>query len=124
MATTEPTGVRTVELPVDELPSAPVPPLPPVPAAPVRRVHNPFLQVDPDQRAQRLARALISDLVVYHPQKRQEGIQFGTLPQLFREDIAKSYAEYVEQVGQELADRTPYFQGALNDLLAGGTPVF
>lgn len=89
-----------------------------------RRPINPFLKADPGQRARRLARALVSDLVAYHPQKRDEGIQNGTLRQLFREEIKKSYEEYVEQVGRELAEASPHFQEALNDILGGGRKLF
>jgi predicted Zn finger-like uncharacterized protein len=89
-----------------------------------RRPVNPFLNADPSQRARRLARALVSDLVAYHPRKREEGLAQGTLRQLFREDIKRSYEEYLEQVGREVAEGTPYFQEALNDLLAGGQRLF
>jgi hypothetical protein len=89
-----------------------------------RRAANPFLNADPGQRARRLARALVSDLVAYHPRKREEGLAQGTLRQLFREDIKKSYEEYVEQVGREIAESTPHFQEALNDILAGGQRLF
>lgn len=89
-----------------------------------RRAINPFLNADPGQRARRLARALVSDLVAYHPRKRDEGLAQGTLRQLFREEIKKSYEEYVEQVGKELAESTPHFQDALNDILAGGQRLF
>lgn len=85
---------------------------------------NPFLRADPAQRARRLARALVSDLVAYHPQKREEGLRDGTLRQLFREEIKKSYEEYVEQVGKEVAESAPHFQDALNDILAGGRRLF
>ena len=44
---------------------------------------------DPKQKARRLARALISDMLVYHPEKRQQGIRNGTLPQLFKDEIEK-----------------------------------
>jgi hypothetical protein len=89
-----------------------------------RRAINPFLNADPGQRARRLARALVSDLVAYHPRKREEGLAQGTLRQLFREEIKKSYEEYVEQVGKELAEASPHFQEALNDILAGGQRLF
>ncbi len=89
-----------------------------------RRSINPFLNADPGQKARRLARALVSDLVAYHPAKRDEGLAQGTLRQLFRDDIKKSYEEYVEQVGRELAESTPHFQDALNDVLAGGQRLF
>lgn len=89
-----------------------------------KRPINPFLRADPAQRARRLARALVSDLVAYHPQKRDEGLRDGTLRQLFREEIKKSYEEYVEQVGRDVAEHSPYFQEALNEILAGGRRLF
>ena len=79
---------------------------------------------DPKQKARRLARALISDMLVYHPEKRQQGIRNGTLPQLFKDEIQKSWLEYVEQVGKDMADTTPFWTEALNDILAGGSKVF
>jgi len=85
---------------------------------------NPFLANDPHAKAKRLARALVSDLVTYFPQKRQDGLRDGTLKQLFKDEIQKSYEEYVLQVGREFAESTPHFQEALNDLLAGGQKVF
>jgi hypothetical protein len=85
---------------------------------------NPFLANDPNQKAKRLARALVSDMVAYHPQKRDEGVRAGTLKQLFREEIKKSYEEYVDQIGKEFAESTTHFQDALNDVLAGGKKVF
>ncbi|MEP7382456.1 MAG: zinc-ribbon domain-containing protein [Gemmatimonadota bacterium] len=93
-------------------------------AAPTRRPINPFLSNDPNQKARRLARALVSDMVAYHPQKREEGARTGTLKPLFREEIKKSYEEYVEQVGREFAESTTHFQEALNDILAGGKRIF
>jgi len=48
----------------------------------------------------------------------------GTLKQLFREEIKKSFEEYIAQVGQQLAEGTTYFQEALNEVLAGGKKIF
>ena len=90
-------------------PPAPVPP--PAPAPPPARPAtggrpvNPFLSQDPALKARRLARALISDMVVYHPAKRQEGLRDGNLKQLFDEEIRKSWEEYAEQVGNHSSDR-------------------
>ena len=103
-------------------PSAPATPAPPLAAGP--RFSNPFLQQDPTTRARRLARALISDLVVYHPEKRSRGLAEGTLKELFAEEIRKSWEEYVEQVGEDLARTTPYFTEALNEILAEGRSLF
>lgn len=111
-------------------------PSPPPPAAPVRppvaagaagaprRAVNPFLSQDPQVKARRLARALVSDIVVYHPEKRRDGLRDGTLKLLFEEEIQKSWEEYAEQVGAELARSTPYFHEALNEILADGQPIF
>jgi predicted Zn finger-like uncharacterized protein len=118
-------------------PAAPKPATPPAtpPSAAVPRAAapapstgsrpaNPFLSQDPALKARRLARALISDMVVYHPGKRQEGLRDGNLKALFDEEIKKSWEEYAEQVGREVADSTPYFREALNEILAGGRQIF
>ena len=75
-------------------------------------------------KARRLARALISDMISYHPAKRAQGLKDGTLKQHFEEEIKKSYEEYVEQIGREFAESTTHFQDALNDVLAGGKKLF
>ncbi len=79
---------------------------------------------DPKQKARRLARALISDMLVYHPERRQQGIRDGTLPTLFKDEIEKSWLEYVEQVGSDMANSTPFWTEALNEILAGGKKLF
>jgi hypothetical protein len=93
-------------------------------SAPARTPINPFLANDPNAKARRLSRALISDLVTYFPQRRDEGLREGTLKELFRDEIKKSYEEYVDQVGREFADSTSHFQEALNDILAAGRRLF
>ena len=85
---------------------------------------NPFLSRDPGMRAKRLARALISDMVTYYPAKHEEGLKEGTLKKLFKDEIKKSYEEYVAQVGTEFAESTTFFQDSLNELLANGKKVF
>ncbi|MDH3289893.1 MAG: zinc-ribbon domain-containing protein [Gemmatimonadota bacterium] len=110
-----------------EFPTAkPVAPAPPAkPASPAKRAPiNPFLTRDPRQKARRLARALVSDMIVYQPEKRQQALAAGNLKEAFDEEIKKSWDEYVEQVGEELANSTPYFTEALNDILAGGQELF
>jgi predicted Zn finger-like uncharacterized protein len=83
-----------------------------------------FGEQDPRARAQRLARALVSDMVAYHPERQTRGLDDGTLRQEFRDEIRKSWEEYVEQVGQEMAHGAPYFRDALNQILARGKQVF
>jgi hypothetical protein len=104
-------------------PPTAAPAAPSAPSAPARSI-NPFLSNDPNVKAKRLARALVSDIVAYFPQKREEGLRNGTLKQLFREEIKKSYEEYVDQMGKEFAETTTHFQDALNEVLAGGKKLF
>jgi hypothetical protein len=130
-------GVATAPRPVSPPPTPPdaqqargpqpagatVAPTPPA-AQPGRRPINPFLAKDPDLRARRLARALVSDIITYHPAKHAEGLRDGTVRDLFRDEIRKSYEEYSAQVGQQIADSTPYFQDALNEVLGAGKKIF
>lgn len=117
------------------MPTVGPPPVPRTPAAaPARpgvpvggtpsRVVNPFLVQDPQVKARRLARALISDMISYHPAKRAQGLKDGTLKEIFAEEIKKSYEEYTMQVGEEMAKSTNHFQEALNEILAGGQKIF
>ena len=92
--------------------------------AAARKPVNPFLSQDPGQKARRLARALISDMVVYHPAKRREGLRDGTLKALFEDEIKKSWEEYTDQVGKDVAESTTHFKDALNEILADGRQIF
>jgi hypothetical protein len=82
------------------------------------------MKQDPNTRAQRLARALVSDIVAYNKGKLDQALAAGTMKTEFREEIRKSWEEYVAQVGLDLAKTTPYFREALNQILAKGQPIF
>ena len=69
----------------------PAAPAPPGGAPPARAPINPFLANDPNAKAKRLARALVSDIVAYHPQKRDEGVRNNTLAQLFKDGTEIPY---------------------------------
>jgi hypothetical protein len=99
-------------------------PAPTAQAGATARPINPFLSQDPRQKARRLARALVSDMIAYQPDKRQQALRSGDLKEAFAEEIKKSWQEYVEQVGPELANSTTYFTEALNQILAGGQEMF
>lgn len=79
---------------------------------------------DPGARAERLARALVSDIVAYNPERRDRSLADGSLRAEFREEILKSWEEYVAQVGDSVARSTPYFRDALNRILAQGQQLF
>ena len=99
-------------------------PAPPAPAAPAGVRPAVFGSRDPDARAQRIARALVSDIVAYHKKKVEASLAAGTMRTDFREEIMKSWEEYVAQVGVDLAKASPHFRNALNDILARGQQVF
>ncbi len=125
---TPPAAPPATPSPAAQAPAAPsAAPSPPAAAPPAdvpRPSVNPFLSRDPKQKARRLARALISDMIVYQPDKRQKALQDGNLKEVFGEEIKKSWGEYVQQVGEDIANSTPFFAEALNEILAGGQAVF
>lgn len=104
---------------------APAPVVAAAAAAPAARpVRSFFGAQDPNARAQRIARALVSDIVAYHRDRRDRALATGALRNEFRDEVLKSWEEYVAQVGDELAKGTPHFRRALNEILADGNRVF
>jgi hypothetical protein len=83
-----------------------------------------FGRRDPHDKARRLARVLVSDMITYNPDRHDQARHNGSVRQDFEDEIQKSWAEYVEQVGPDLAESTDYWRDALNEILAGGEPLF
>jgi predicted Zn finger-like uncharacterized protein len=106
--------------------ATPAPAPRPAPAAPAASTpaRSPFGVADPNAKARRLARALVSDIVTYHPERRDKALADGTLKREFMEEIKKSWEEYVGQVGAETARGTTHFRDALNEILAKGQSLF
>lgn len=77
-----------------------------------------------DDRAKRLARVLVSDILWYNRERRDEALRDGTLMTSLGEEIKKSWELYKEKVGPEAAHSTNYFKEALNEILADGQQVF
>jgi predicted Zn finger-like uncharacterized protein len=98
---------------------APAPP----PPAPTPSAFT-FGRRDPHEKARRLARVLVSDMIMYNPDRHAHAIAASSLREDFEDEIKKSWQEYVEQVGGEIATSTPYFDDALNDILARGQKIF
>ncbi len=78
----------------------------------------------PEDRARRLARVLVSDILCYNRDRRDEALRNGTLMEVLGEEIRKSWELYKEKVGPEIAGSTDYFKEALNEILADGQDVF
>ena len=140
-----PTGSMDLEL---ELPAAPATG-PAVPAAPERA--RPAASVDGDAAASRpassgggvavadapkpgrrrrrdksemLARALVSDILVYNREARDKALAEGNLLEALGPEIKKSWELYKEKVGAEAATGTSHFKDALNEILAEGQNIF
>lgn len=112
-----------VERPAPEAPAPPVA-APPVAAPPVAPAGFQFGKRDPQEKARRLARVLVSDMITYNPERHTRAIAAGTIEEDFEDEIKKSWSEYVDQIGVELAKSTDYWKDALNDILAGGKSLF
>jgi len=80
---------------------------------------------DPKQaRAQRLARVLVSDILCYNQERRDQALLDGNLMAVLGDEIKKSWELYKDKVGSELANSTNYFKEALNEILADGQEIF
>jgi len=75
-------------------------------------------------RARRLARVLVSDILCYNQDKRDQALVDGNLMTALGDEIKKSWELYKEKVGSEVAKSTDYFKEALNEILADGQKVF
>jgi predicted Zn finger-like uncharacterized protein len=112
-------------------PSAP-PPRPSAPAAapaaeaPAAGGTFRFGKRDPTDKAKRLARVLVSDMIMYNAERHRNALENGTLTKDFEEEIDKSWKEFVEQVGRDVADGPgrEFWREALNDILAKGERLF
>jgi predicted Zn finger-like uncharacterized protein len=114
----------------------PAEPAAPPPAPPEEAAHEPAEQPVPaakrharggrsaEDRAKRLARVLVSDILWYNREKRDAALRDGTLMTSLGEEIKKSWELYKEKVGPETAHSTNYFKEALNEILANGQEVF
>lgn len=75
-------------------------------------------------KARRLARALVSDILVYNRELRDRSLREGNLIQALGPEIKKSWELYKEKVTPEVANSTSHFRDALNEILAEGQKVF
>jgi hypothetical protein len=71
---------------------------------------------DPE-RALRLARAILSDVMLYNVDKVRAGIEADDLFERLREELEEARAFFDERVEAEVAERTNAFGRALVDVL-------
>jgi predicted Zn finger-like uncharacterized protein len=85
------------------------------PAAPTRRRRS---------KEEMLARALVSDILVYNRDLRDTALAEGNLLEALGAEIKKSWELYKEKVTPEVANSTNHVREALNEILAEGEKVF
>lgn len=113
--------------PVQDPVPDPVPEAAPIAAA-IATLDEPVAQDRPARRRrckeEMLARALVSDILVYNRDTRDAGLKEGNLLEALGGEIKKSWELYKEKVTPEVANSTNYFREALNEILAEGDSVF
>ena len=72
--------------------------------------------IDKPERARQLARAIASDLSLYHEKKLIEGIEKDTLFDVMREEIEEGRALYKSRVSPDLYQKN-FYDRALVDML-------
>ena len=93
------------------------------PAAEPERVDEPELRKK-KERARRLARVFVSDILVYNREKRDQGLANGDLMTVLGSEIKKAWEAYKEKIGSDLVESSEYFRNALNEILADGQKIF
>ncbi len=72
---------------------------------------------DPHERAKRLARLIVADIILYNQDKIAEGVKNDTLFSLLDKDISEGRKYYDRQVDPAVAQASAYFDWALVDQL-------
>jgi spore germination protein GerM len=73
--------------------------------------------IDTPEAANRLARAIASDVSLYNEQKIVEGIINDTLFDKIKDEIEEGRELYKSRVAQDLYDRTNFYDRAIVDVL-------
>ena len=90
---------------------------------PQQQTESPEMRKKKD-RARRLARVFVSDILVYNQEKRDRGLADGDLMTVLGPEIKKAWEAYKEKIGSGVAETNEYFRTALNEILADGQEIF
>lgn len=69
------------------------------------------------EEAQRFARTIVSDIILYNPEKSEEGVRTGTFEEMMREDLQEGRRLYDERITPEMTPGQDYFKGAILDFV-------
>ncbi len=75
---------------------------------------------DPHERAKRLARLIVSDIILYNQEKITEGIKNDTLFEVLENVLAEARRYYEKNVDPTVAAQADYFNLAVVDILVKG----
>lgn len=75
---------------------------------------------DPHERARRLARLIVGDIVLYNQEKIAEGIKNDSLFQVLEQELEEGRKYYEKNVDPAVADQVDYFSLAVVDILVKG----
>ncbi len=77
-------------------------------------------QRDPHERAQRLARLIVGEIVLYHKDKIVEAIKNDRLFEDLQWELEEARAYYEKNVEPSVRTQTGYFDQAIVDILVRG----
>jgi hypothetical protein len=75
---------------------------------------------DPHERAKRMARLIVGDLVLYNKEKIAEGIRDDTLFDVLEHELREGKEYYEKNVDPKIRAESDYFNQALVDILVKG----
>lgn len=78
------------------------------------------VSTDAHERAKRLARLIVSDIILYNQAKIDEGIKNDNLFEILAEDIEVARKYYEKHVDPAVDQESNYFELALVDILVKG----
>ena len=73
--------------------------------------------IDPPEAANRLARAIASDLSLYNEAKIKEGIENDTFFSVLQDEIAEGRAHYESRVDPKILGSSNFYDRALVDVI-------
>jgi hypothetical protein len=80
----------------------------------------PLNRTDPHERAQRLARIILGEIVLYHKERIIEAIKNDTLFDALERELEEGRRYYEKNVDPSVYAETDYFDRAVVDILVKG----
>ncbi len=89
------------------------------PVAPTPAGEAPPTPDDPaHQKAARLGRTIVSDIVLYNPELVKRGVREGNVYQLLAKDIEDGLRHFRSRVPEEIREQRDYFKEAMEAMIA------